>query len=118
MAPAIAANQEDCGADLVVLAGDLRSRQDHLNRRAEEELDRFRAAPAATAEGLPALVDAAREDRIASCSYGPKGRTRTTKSGWAASPSSWRYAVRTSSTWANRNPRRRARTTRCSAARR
>ncbi|MDQ0945363.1 Vms1/Ankzf1 family peptidyl-tRNA hydrolase [Streptomyces sp. V1I1] len=113
IAAAIAANQEDCRADLVVLAGGLRerravhnrlpialrprvvetdhggradgpatrlldedveqSRQDHLNRRAEEELDRFRAAPAATAEGIPALVDAAREHRIAELFIRPEG---------------------------------------------
>lgn len=113
IAAAIAANQEDCGADLVVLAGGLRerravhnrlpvalrprvvetdhggraegsparlldedverSRQDHLNRRTEEELDRFRAAPAATAEGIPALVDAAREHRIAELFIRPEG---------------------------------------------
>ncbi|MET9800621.1 Vms1/Ankzf1 family peptidyl-tRNA hydrolase [Streptomyces sp. NPDC006368] len=48
------------------------ARQEHLRRMAEEELDRFKAArstggarPEGAAEGVPALIEAAREHRIA-----------------------------------------------------
>ncbi|MEU9980929.1 Vms1/Ankzf1 family peptidyl-tRNA hydrolase [Streptomyces sp. NPDC050856] len=48
-----------------------RARQEHLRRSTEEELDRFRSARSpgdgrpAAAEGVPALIEAAREHRIA-----------------------------------------------------
>ncbi|MEU0371706.1 Vms1/Ankzf1 family peptidyl-tRNA hydrolase [Streptomyces sp. NPDC006283] len=50
-----------------------RARQEHLRRTADEELDRFRSAHDATAEGVPALVEAAREHRIAELFVRPDG---------------------------------------------
>ncbi|WP_240134575.1 baeRF2 domain-containing protein [Streptomyces sp. MUM 178J] len=113
IAEAVTGNQEEYGADLIVLAGDPyerravherlpaalqpyvvetehggraegagsrlldadveRARQEHLSRRAEEELDRFRAAHEAAAEGVPALVEAAREHRIEELFIRPEG---------------------------------------------
>ncbi|MFJ8074490.1 Vms1/Ankzf1 family peptidyl-tRNA hydrolase [Streptomyces sp. NPDC096176] len=113
IADAIAACDEQVGADLVVLAGNVRerrlvhdqlpvrlrpravetthggrsqgaatrlldedierARREHLRRTADEELARFRSAPDATAEGVPALVEAAREHRIAELLVRPDG---------------------------------------------
>ncbi|MEW2633015.1 Vms1/Ankzf1 family peptidyl-tRNA hydrolase [Streptomyces sp. NPDC048389] len=113
VAAAIAACNEDVGADLVVLVGDPRmrravhdklprplrgravesehggraegattrlldeelenARHEHVRHRAEEELDRFRSAHDAKAEGVPALVEAAREHRIAELLVRPDG---------------------------------------------
>jgi hypothetical protein len=56
-----------------------RAREEHVLRRTEEELDRFRAALAPSdglpgaAEGVPALVEAAREHRIAELFVRPDG---------------------------------------------
>jgi hypothetical protein len=62
------------GVDKRLLDEDVeRARRDHLNRRAEEELDRFRASRGATAEGVPAVVEAAREHRIAELFIRPEG---------------------------------------------
>ncbi|WP_267244746.1 Vms1/Ankzf1 family peptidyl-tRNA hydrolase [Streptomyces sp. PR69] len=49
------------------------ARQEHVSRHAEEELDRFRAAHDAAAEGVPALVEAAREHRIEELFIRPEG---------------------------------------------
>ncbi|MBT2510398.1 hypothetical protein J7I98_32010 [Streptomyces sp. ISL-98] len=62
------------GASTRLLDGDVeQARQDHLRRHAQEELDRFKSAPDATAEGVPALVEAAREHRIAELFVRPDG---------------------------------------------
>ncbi|MFC5803217.1 Vms1/Ankzf1 family peptidyl-tRNA hydrolase [Streptomyces formicae] len=50
-----------------------RARHDHLRRIEKTELDRYRAAGAPTAEGLPTLVAAAREHRIAELLVRPEG---------------------------------------------
>ncbi|ORT54837.1 Vms1/Ankzf1 family peptidyl-tRNA hydrolase [Streptomyces sp. CB03238] len=121
IAEALAECEEETGADLIVLTGDVRerhsvherlpaevrplavesehgsrargagksvrlldedveaARQEHLRRLAEEELDRFRSARStagagqAAAEGVPALVEAAREHRIAELLIRPEG---------------------------------------------
>lgn len=121
IAEAVAECEEETGADLIVLAGDVRerhsvherlpaefrplavesehgsrapgagksvrlldedveaARQEHLRRQAQEELDRFRAARSSgggapgAAEGVPALVEAAREHRIAELLIRPEG---------------------------------------------
>ncbi|MGA5096259.1 Vms1/Ankzf1 family peptidyl-tRNA hydrolase [Streptomyces lavendulocolor] len=119
IARALAECEEETGADVIVLAGDVRerhsvherlpaevrplavesehggrapgsdvrlldedveaARQDHLRRLAERELDRFRAArspagaPPSAAEGVPALVEAAREHRIEELLIRPEG---------------------------------------------
>ncbi|MFG3496909.1 Vms1/Ankzf1 family peptidyl-tRNA hydrolase [Streptomyces sp. NPDC047928] len=120
IAEAVAASQEETGADLIVLAGDPRerrsvlerlpgtlreravesehggraagasrrlldqdvdtARREHARRIAEAELDRFRAgrSPAGegrpvAAEGVPALIEAAREHRIAELLIRPEG---------------------------------------------
>jgi hypothetical protein len=49
------------------------ARHEHMLRKAEEELDRFRSAHDAKAEGVPALVEAAREHRIAELLVRPDG---------------------------------------------
>ncbi|MDN3293907.1 Vms1/Ankzf1 family peptidyl-tRNA hydrolase [Streptomyces ficellus] len=56
------------------------ARQEHLRRITEQEVERFRAArsgaegrPPAAAEGVPALVEAAREHRIAELLIRPEG---------------------------------------------
>ncbi|UYQ60319.1 Vms1/Ankzf1 family peptidyl-tRNA hydrolase [Streptomyces peucetius] len=49
------------------------ARHEHLRHKAEEELNRFRSAHDATAEGVPALVEAAREHRIAELLVRPDG---------------------------------------------
>jgi hypothetical protein len=62
------------GAAVRLLDEDVeRARQEHLNRHAEEELDRFRSAGDAAAEGVPALIEAAREHRIAELFVRPEG---------------------------------------------
>ncbi|WP_028813012.1 hypothetical protein [Streptomyces flavidovirens] len=70
------------GADSRLLDEDVeRARQEHARRRAAAELERFRAArdPSAdggiviAAEGVPALVDAAREHRISELLVDPDG---------------------------------------------
>lgn len=62
------------GATTRLLDADIeRARHDHLRRTADAELDRFRAAHDATAEGVPALVEAAREHRIAELFVRPEG---------------------------------------------
>ncbi|MFJ8647501.1 Vms1/Ankzf1 family peptidyl-tRNA hydrolase [Streptomyces sp. NPDC093546] len=61
------------GASMRLLDEDVEAaRQEHLRRLATQELDRFRAArstgggrPEGAAEGVPALIEAAREHRIA-----------------------------------------------------
>jgi hypothetical protein len=115
IAEALAACQEDTGADLLILVGDDRERRsvherlpapsrdlaveaphgtgsrlldedveqaraDHVRRRAERELERFLAARepdgegrAAAVEGVPALVEAAREHRIDELLIHPEG---------------------------------------------
>jgi len=56
-----------------------RARQEHVRRRTEEDLERFRAAlapspgPPGAAEGVPARVEAAREHRIAELFVRPDG---------------------------------------------
>ncbi|MFE9394180.1 Vms1/Ankzf1 family peptidyl-tRNA hydrolase [Streptomyces flavidovirens] len=70
------------GADSRLLDEDVeRARQEHARRRAAAELERFRSArsPSAdggivvAAEGVPALVDAAREHRISELLVDPDG---------------------------------------------
>ncbi|MDO0924689.1 Vms1/Ankzf1 family peptidyl-tRNA hydrolase [Streptomyces sp. TG1A-8] len=119
IAEALASAYEECGADLVVLAGDPRerravherlpgavrevtaetehggraagssspaleaaverARQQHLHHHVEEVLDRFRAGRVGTdratdaVEGVPALVEAAREHRIDTLLVRPDG---------------------------------------------
>ncbi|WP_351225737.1 hypothetical protein [Streptomyces sp. NPDC002133] len=51
-----------------------RSRQEHLRRIEATDLERFRALGTARAEGIPALVEAAREHRIAELLIRPEGR--------------------------------------------
>lgn len=50
-----------------------RARADRLHQRADDELDRYLSARDATAEGVPALVEAAREHRIAALFVRPEG---------------------------------------------
>ncbi|MFF3290972.1 Vms1/Ankzf1 family peptidyl-tRNA hydrolase [Streptomyces sp. NPDC003023] len=49
------------------------ARREHTLRTADEQLDRFRSAHDATAEGVPALLEAAREHRIAELFVRPDG---------------------------------------------
>ncbi|GGW39736.1 baeRF2 domain-containing protein [Streptomyces xantholiticus] len=49
------------------------ARHEHMRRTAGEELDKFRSAHDATAQGVPALLSAAREHRIAELFVRPDG---------------------------------------------
>ncbi|MBT2366066.1 hypothetical protein J7E88_12295 [Streptomyces sp. ISL-10] len=62
------------GASTRLLDEDVdRARREHVRRRADHELERFRSAHEATAEGVPALVEAARQHRIAELLVRPDG---------------------------------------------